>query len=42
MKALRHGADDYIPKPVEAAIVKKALNRILTPTIAREEHGREA
>ncbi len=37
MKALRHGADDYIPKPVETAIVKKALNRILTPTIARED-----
>ncbi len=38
VKALRHGADDYIPKPVSVEIAKKVLNRILTPTIPREYH----
>ena len=38
VKALRHGADDYIPKPVSVEIAKKVLNRILTPTISREYH----
>lgn len=35
VKALRHGADDYIPKPVSIETAKKVLNRILTPTIPR-------
>ena len=35
VKALRHGADDYIPKPVGLETAKKVLNRILTPTIPR-------
>ena len=39
VKALRKGADDYIPKPVDLGTVKKVLNRVLTPTITREDHG---
>ena len=39
VKALRQGADDYIPKPVEPETVKRVLDRILTPTIPRENHG---
>lgn len=35
VKALRHGADDYIPKPISIETAKKVLNRILTPTIPR-------
>ncbi len=31
VKALRKGADDYIPKPANARIVKKVLTRVLTP-----------
>ena len=31
VKALRFGADDYIPKPVEPAVVEQVLARILTP-----------
>jgi CheY-like chemotaxis protein len=38
VKALRQGADDYIPKPVEPETVKRVLDRILTPTIPREYH----
>ena len=38
VKALRLGADDYIPKPVEPETVKRVLDRILTPTIPRENH----
>ena len=38
VKALRHGADDYIPKPVNIEIVQKVLNRILTPAIQGEHH----
>ncbi|MEE8432648.1 MAG: response regulator [Candidatus Desulfatibia sp.] len=38
VKALRQGADDYIPKPVEPETVKRVLDRILTPTILRENH----
>ncbi len=30
VKALRHGADDYIPKPANEKIVKKILTRVLT------------
>ena len=40
VKALRQGADDYIPKPVESETVKRVLDRILTPTISRENHER--
>ncbi|VAX38151.1 hypothetical protein MNBD_UNCLBAC01-576 [hydrothermal vent metagenome] len=29
VKALRQGADDYIPKPAKAPIVKKVLTRVL-------------
>lgn len=38
VKALRQGADDYIPKPVEPETVKRVLERILTPTIPRENY----
>jgi DNA-binding response OmpR family regulator len=38
VKALRHGADDYIPKPVSIETAKKVLNRILTPTVPGECH----
>jgi CheY-like chemotaxis protein len=38
VKALRQGADDYIPKPVETETVKRVLDRILTPTIPRENY----
>ncbi len=30
VKALRLGADDYIPKPADKKIVKKVLTRVLT------------
>ena len=33
VKALRHGADDYIPKPIDPETVENVLHRILTPTI---------
>lgn len=36
VKALRHGADDYIPKPIDQETVKKVLHRVFTPTIPRE------
>jgi len=38
VKALRHGADDYIPKPVDLETAEKVVHRVLTPTIAREDH----
>jgi len=38
VKALRHGADDYIPKPVDLETVEKVLHRVLTPTIPREDY----
>lgn len=38
VKALRGGADDYIPKPVDLKTVEKVLNRVLTPTLARVEN----
>ena len=34
VKALRHGADDYIPKPIDPETVENVLHRVLTPTIA--------
>ncbi len=34
IKALRHGADDYIPKPADSEIVKRVITRVLTPVIA--------
>jgi twitching motility two-component system response regulator PilH len=38
VKALRHGADDYIPKPIDLETVEKVLHRVLTPTIPREDY----
>jgi two-component system OmpR family response regulator len=38
VKALRYGADDYIPKPVDPETVKKVLHRIFTPTIPRVDY----
>lgn len=34
VKALRQGADDYIPKPIDPETVENVLHRVLTPTIA--------
>jgi len=33
VKALRQGADDYIPKPIDPETVENVLHRVLTPTI---------
>jgi len=38
VKALRHGADDYIPKPIDLETAEKVVHRVLTPTIPREDH----
>lgn len=38
VKALRSGADDYIPKPVDLGTVKKVLDRVLTHTIPGADH----
>jgi twitching motility two-component system response regulator PilH len=35
IKALRHGADDFIPKPVDPETMKRVLHRIFTPTIPK-------
>ena len=35
IKALRHGADDFIPKPIDPETMKRVLHRIFTPTIPK-------
>jgi len=34
VKALRFGADDYIPKPANLAIIQTVLSRIFSPITA--------
>ena len=39
IKALRLGADDYVPKPIEPDLVRKVVARVLTPTRQEGNHG---
>lgn len=39
VKALRLGADDYIPKPIEHDLIRKVITRVLTPTRKEAAHG---
>ena len=33
LKALRLGADDYVPKPIDVDLLQKVIKRALTPTL---------
>ncbi len=37
LKALRLGADDYINKPIDIRLLKKVVQRALTPTLLEED-----
>ena len=39
VKALRLGADDYLPKPVEAELLSRVLARVMTPIVLEVHHG---
>jgi CheY-like chemotaxis protein len=43
MKALRVGADDYLPKPIELDLVEKVMTRIMLPVLPAgvADSGRE-
>jgi CheY-like chemotaxis protein len=38
VQALRLGADDYIPKPVEPRLLRQVVERVLTPTFQEAGH----
>ncbi len=37
LKALRLGADDYINKPIDISLLKKVIQRALTPTLLEDD-----
>ena len=39
VKALRLGADDYLPKPLDANLLKRVLARVMTPNPVEASHG---
>jgi len=39
IKALRLGADDYVPKPVDPDLLRKVLARAMTPTLPEASNG---
>lgn len=39
IKALRLGADDYLPKPIELDLVRRVIARVLTPTLQGANDG---
>ena len=41
LKALRHGADDYISKPVKRDVLANVLHRVLTPAFPVEAATQE-
>ncbi len=39
VKALRKGADDYIPKPMNLDLAKKVIHRVMTPVLKGDNNG---